>query len=681
MLLRTSLSTLANSEHNEKPPTMTECPRSLANKNLRQTADLHVRGLDKVQYEFYDRAALISFIKSCGKHKDLHKGSTVHADVLERGLLKNDIALSNALLSMYTKCGALSKAQEMFDELPARTIVSWNALITGYVRQGFGNRALACFEQMLDQGLSPNAVTYLCILKACGTIQAVDKGEEIHAELGRQGLLEKDLVLGTAVVDMYAKCGALTKAQAVFDQFQAQDPVMWNALLSGYVQNGFGHKALRCYKQMQDQGIHPDSVTFISVLKACGSTGAVDKGAEIHAELRKQGLLGRNIMLGTALVDMYSKCGAFAEALLVFDELPAPNVVTWNALITGYVQQGLCNEALQCLKRMKDHGLAPDNVTFICILTACGGLGAVEKGEEIHLEVEKQDLLRKDIVLGNALVDMYAKCGALENAREVLDKLQGRGVATWTALIAGYVQHGLDDDALSCYGQMRGEGTYPDDVTFGCILKACGNLGALQKGTEIHAEVGQQDKDSVLGTAVVDMYAKCGLLVMAQQVFDRLLVWNVAAWTALITGYAQAGQVEMVYNSFIHMTGQGIEPNVVTYVVLLTACSHAGLVDEGQMYFESMRAAYHIDPTLEHHVCMVDIFTRAGQFDQAVCVIDMVPSTDRLLLWSVMMGACRKWADVELGRLAFERALQLDQKFPTAFVCLSHLYAAAGMQD
>lgn len=646
-----------------------------------EKGNLRLKEESRVQYEFYDRRTLFNSIKSCGKHKDFHRGSSIHADVLERGLLKNDIALCNALLSMYTKCGALSKAQEMFDQLPARNVISWNALMTGYVQQGFGDKALACYGQMLDEGLSPNAVTYLCILKACSSIRAVDKGESIHAELGRQGLLGKDVVLDTALVDMYAKCGALSKAQAVFDKFQARDAIMWNALLSGYTQHGFGHEALDCYKRMQDEGVHPDAVTFLSVLKACGSTGAVEKGAQIHAELRRRGLLRKDVMLGSAVVDMYAKCSSFAEAREVFDELQAPNVVTWNALLAGYAQQGLGSEALLCFKQMQDHGLAPDTVSFICILTACASIGALEMGEVIHAEVDRQGLLGKDNVLGNALVDMYAKCGALEKAQKVFDKLQSRGVATWTALIAGYVHHGQDDEALSCYEQMRGEGIYPDDVAFGCILKACGNLGAVQKGKEIHGEAGQQDKDSVLGTALVDMYAKCGLLVKAQEAFDKLLVPTVAAWTALITGYAQAGLAHMVVKSFIKMTREGIEPNVVTYVVLLTACSHAGLVDEGQLYFETMSSVSHIDPTLEHHTCMVDILSRAGQFDEAVCVIEMVPLADRLLLWSVMMGASRKWADVELGRLAFEHAVQLDQKFPTAFICLSHLYAAAGMQD
>ncbi|KAH7443757.1 hypothetical protein KP509_02G049700 [Ceratopteris richardii] len=642
-----------------------------------------VHNTDKVspmgEHRFVDRTALFSLIKTCGKHKDLQRGSTVHTDVLERGLLKNDVGLFNALLSMYMKCGAPLKAQKMFDEQLMRNVVSWNALITGYVQQGLSDKALGCYEQMLDEGLSPNAVTFLCILKACGNTKDLDKGEAIHAEIGRQGLTEKDLVLGTALVDMYAKCGALHKAQSVFDSFNLQDTVMWNALLSGYAQNGLGHKVLSYYEQMKSKKIRPDSVTYIAVLKACGSIGALKKGTEIHHELRGQGLLYKDIMVGTALVDMYAKCGALVEAKGAFNELPAPNVATWNALIAGYAHKGMGKEALTCFEQMQDDGITPDMVTFVCTITACGSIRALEKGKEIHKEADRQGLLEKDNVLGNALIDMYAKCGSLDKAQETLDKLRKRDVATWTALIAGYVQHGLDDEALSCYARMREEGVHPDDVTFGCILRACGNLGAVLTGEAIHAEVGLQERDSVLGTALVDMYAKCGLLGKAQAVFDKLLVQSIAAWTALITGYGQIGWTEKVIDVFSKMTEEGIEPNLVTFIVLLTACSHAGLVDEGQMYFEKMISMYCIHPTSEHYTCIVDTLSRAGQFNMAICIIQTVPQADHLLLWSVMMGACRKWSDVELGKQVFEHAIMLDEERRAAYICLDHLYSASDL--
>ena len=616
--------------------------------------------------------------------QDLHTGSLIHAHILERGLLNKDISLGNALLGMYVKCGALAKAQDIFDELPARDVVTWNSLITGYAQHGLGHEALSCLQRMQDEGISPNTITFICILKSCGSIGAAEKGAEIHAEVSRQGLLDNNNVLCTALIDMYAKCGALAKAQGVFDTIQARDVVMWNSLIARYAQHGLGDEALSCFKRMRDEGPPPNRATFISVLKACGSIGAAQMGQEIHAEIGKQGLLEKDIVLGTALVDMYAKCGMLEKAQGVFDKLPAHNVVTWNALISGYTQHGLGDEALTCFSQMQQKGLSPNTVTFLCILNACGSIGAAEKGEEIHTEVSRQGLLEKDTALGNALVDMYAKCGALMKAQEVFDTLPARNVVTWNSLIAGYAQHELGDDALSCFGKMQDEGLSPDAVTFTCILKACASIGAAQKGEEIHSKVhkkGLSEKDMTLGNGLVDMYAKCGELVKAQRVFDKLPTRNLGTWTVLITGYTQVGNVSVVFDLFFRMIGEGLKPNLVTFSALLTACSHAGLVEEGQRYFEIMSTCYSIIPTLEHHICMVDIHSRAGHFEAAISMLEKVPSSDCLLMWSALMGSCWRWVNVELGRWAFEHAVQLDEKFTGAYSCMSNIYAAAGMSE
>ena len=201
------------------------------------------------------------------------------------GLLENNIALGNSLVDMYAKCGMLAKAQEVFEDLPNRNVVTWSALIAGYTRHNLGDEALKCFRRMQDEGISPNAVTFICILKACGSTASLHIGEEIHAEVKKQGLLGKDVVLATALIDMYAKCGVLRKSQQIFDKLRVRNVICWNSLISGYVEHEHVVQAYKCFRQMGEEGIFPDAVTFICILKACSRTGGLEMGKEIHEEI------------------------------------------------------------------------------------------------------------------------------------------------------------------------------------------------------------------------------------------------------------------------------------------------------------------------------------------------------------------------------------------------------------
>ena len=628
--------------------------------------------------------SILMLLKCCTREKDLCKGHRMHEDILERGLLKKSIYIGTALVDMYAKCGALSKAQLVFDELPTQNVVSWTALIGGYAQYGHGEKALCCFEQMQQKGLSPDALTYVCILKACGSIKDAQKGSEIHAEIVKHGMLGNDSVLGTALVDMYAKCGALAKAQQVFDVLPIQNTVSWNVLISGYCQHGHCEEALKCFQEMRCQGVSPNSITFACVLKICGKLGAVEKGKNIHEEMLREGYLENDSMLGNALVEMYAKCGDLAKAQDVFDNLNVWDVIGFTSLITGYEQHGYGDKALKCFEQMRSKGLSPDAMTFTCILKACGSMGAAETGKEIHADIVKEGLLVHDSVLGNALVDMYAKCGALGMAQQVFDEISIRDIVSWTSLISGYGKHGHGEETLSCFRRMQLEGLYPNTVTFACLLQTCGRLGAVEKGKEIHAELvkeGLLGQDTMLGNALVDMYSKCGEIGKAEEVFHKLPIRGVVAWTALIAGYSQLGRYDAVFNSFNRMIGEGIEPNMITFLVVLSACSSSGLVDEGQMYFEAMTTGYGIAPTIQHYTCMIDLFGRGGHFDKAVSMVGRMPSLDYLPAWLALLGACQKWGNLILGRLAFEHSIRLDEKCAAAYELMSTIYLAAGMQE
>ncbi|KAI5071883.1 hypothetical protein GOP47_0014134 [Adiantum capillus-veneris] len=628
-----------------------------------------------------DEHIIVSLIGACAKLKDLKCGQKLHKDASTNGLLLNDGLVGNALVDMYAKCGSFSKAHDVFDKLPSRNVVSWTTLIAGYAEHGQGEKALKCFEQMRQEGVHPNAITFLCSLKACGIAKASDKGRELHEEIAQSGL-EKDLVVGSTLVDMYAKCGLLSKSHEVLSQLHGRNVVSWNALIAGYAEYGPGEQALVCFRQMQYDGLSPDAATFVCSLKACVSIGDTDKGRELHAEAARAGFEG-DLLVGSTLVDLYAKCGSLIEAHEVFNKLPVRNVVSWTALIAGYAEYGQGREALILFEKMQHEGISPNAVTFVCSLKACGSIGASYQGQDLHAKAISKGL-DSHLLVGSALVDMYAKCGLIEKAQEVFDQLPTHNVVTWTALIAGFVESGHGEDALLQLEKMQEEGISPNAATFVCSLKACGNLGFTDRGRELHIDIARKglEKDPLVGSTLVDMYANCGTMETAQEVFDKLRGQSVISWNVLMAGYGQFGESENLFDTFDKMVGKGVKPNFVTFVNVLNACSHAGLVEKGQSFFEVMSKDFGIVPTVEHQSCMVDLLGRAGQLDNAVGIVKkMQIHPDVLVVWRIILGACQKWGNMELGKEAFLHAVGMDEKGGSAYVCMSNICADYDLQD
>ncbi|KAH7433254.1 hypothetical protein KP509_07G061700 [Ceratopteris richardii] len=474
---------------------------------------------------------------------------------------------------------------------------------------------------MQSEGISLDAVSFLCILNVCSHIGLVDKGKKIHDVVKNQGLLQNNVELGTALVDMYAKCGSLSKAKCVFDSLLHRDVVCWNALIVGYMHDGQGERALDCFKRMKHDGITPDATTYACMLKACASIGACDEGQKIHDEIERQGLLEVDIMVGNALVDMYAKCGKLSKAQEVLHQLLFRDVVSWNALITGFAQGGLGEQALSCFEKMQSEGISPDAISFLCILNVCSHLGLVEKGKKIHDVVKNQGLLQNNVELGTALVDMYAKCGALSKAKCVFDSLLHRDVVCWNALIIGYMHDGQGERALDCFKGMKHDGITPDATTCACMLKACASICACDEGQKIHDEIERQgllEVEIMVGNALVDMYAKFGRLSKAQEVLHQLPFRDVASWNALITGFAQGGSGEQALSCFEKMQSEGISPDAVSFLCILNVCSHLGLVDKGYKYFVNMTTKYGIIPNSKCFTCIIDLFGCAGHLEKAV---------------------------------------------------------------
>ncbi|KAH7288566.1 hypothetical protein KP509_31G031800 [Ceratopteris richardii] len=452
---------------------------------------------------------------------------------------------------MYAKCGQLGIAYQMLHINNCMDVFAWTDVITAFNQKQLSHDALTCYEQMQHRGIDPDGTAFACAMNACCNIRAVDKGEKIYSKIYQSGLLACDIVLGTSVVDMFVKCGALKKAQQVHEDLPQRNVVSWTSLMTGYAQRKYAVQTFKCFQQMLLEGLSPNAMTFVCILKVCGISESLSKGEDVHNMIVQQELLNKDIVLSTAIVDMYSKCGAFAKAYKVLRQLPVKNIPSWNALISGYVQQGLEKQALSSLELMQLEGLCPNEVTFLCILKACGNLGAVKQGEYVHDEIVRQGFLSNNILLGNALVHMYSKCGALEKAQQVLMELCVRDIASWNSLILGYAKNGQAGKALSCLEQMGGIGLSLDDVTSLCILKACSTTGMIKNA----------------GRHILNLKTKHDAMPNAKH------------FTCIMDALGRAGYLDSASKCILDI--QDFKFSEVLYASLLSACAKWGEMDIG----------------------------------------------------------------------------------------------------
>ncbi|XP_057858095.2 pentatricopeptide repeat-containing protein At5g27110-like isoform X1 [Cryptomeria japonica] len=626
-----------------------------------------------------DSSTFVSILTACAKMEALEQGMHIHQSIKDKGIL-SDVVVATALVDMYAKCGSIEKARELFDKIPQRNVISWNAMIAGYAQNGFVEKALETFHQMQLAGVKPNSTTYASIFPACAKMGDLELGMEIHQSIEDREILS-DAVVSTALVDMYGKCENLDKARELFDKIADRNVVSWTAMIAGYAQNGFLAKSLETFKRMQLAGVKPDSTTFVSILPACAKMGALDHGMGIHESIMEWGF-SSDIVVGNALVDMYAKCGSIEKARELFERMPQRDVASWNAMIAGYAQNGFVEKALETFNQMQLARVKPNSTTFASVLPACAKMGALEQGMEIHQSVTDRGIL-SDGIVATALVDMYAKCGIIDKARELFDRMSQRDVISWNAMIAGYAQNGLVEKALETFKQMQLAAIKPNSATFASILPACAKMGALEQGMYIHQSImeGGYLLDIIVGNALVDMYAKCGSIHKARELFDTMPQRDVISWNAMIGGYAQNGFCKDALKIFELMKHSGIYPDIVSFACVLCACSHAGLVDEGCTYFNQMSHSYSITPTVDHYVCMVDLLARAGYLEDTLNFIIKMPVKPVTLVWLCFLGACRSHMNIGLGVFSAMLLFELYPKNAASYVLLSNIYAEVGRWD
>uniref|UniRef100_A0A5B7C2K6 DYW domain-containing protein n=1 Tax=Davidia involucrata TaxID=16924 RepID=A0A5B7C2K6_DAVIN len=654
-----------------------------------------------------DNFAFPAVLKAITGLQDLNCGKQIHAAIAKLGYCSSSVTVSNTLLNMYGKCGVIGDMFKVFDRIPQRDQVSWNSMIAALCRFEEWELALEAFGLMQLEGVEPSSFTLVSVALACSNLSKRDGlrlGKQVHQYSLRIG--DWKTFTNNALMAMYAKLGRLDDSKAIFELFADRDVVSWNTMISSFSQNDRFYEALTFLHLMNLEGIRPDGVTIASVLPACSHLELLGVGMEIHAyALRNDELIG-NSFVGSALVDMYCNCRQIESGRRVFDGILDRRLGLWNAMLAGYSQNGFYEEALTLFMEMVGvSGLFPNPTTMTSVLPACVHSEAFSDKEGMHGYVVKMGFGR-DMYVQNALMDMYFRMGKLEISENIFGSMETRDLVSWNTMITGYVICGCHGDALILLHEMQRveeakiekNDDYedekrvpykPNSVTLMAILPGCAALAALAKGKEIHAYAIRNAlaSDVAVGSALVDMYAKCGCLNLSKRVFDGMTKRNVITWNVIIMAYGMHGKGEETLELFRSMvaegaSGGGVKPNEVTFIAIFAACSHSGMVNEGRNLFHKMKDAHGIEPTADHYACVVDLLGRAGQLEEAYQLINtMPPHFDKVGTWSSLLGACRIHQNVELGEISAKNLLELEPNVASHYVLLSNIYSSARLWE
>ncbi|KAF8412610.1 hypothetical protein HHK36_000579 [Tetracentron sinense] len=484
------------------------------------------------------------------------------------------------------------------------------------------------------------------LLLKCTTQLSMKQLLQIHAQLLTYAPLSLDP--NRIAVKLIGVCGAHSKlrhAALVFSQLPNPNVFAWNAILKAYAQNNQWAHTLRYfnYQLSSPTAPDPDEYTFTSVLKACAGLVAVPHGLMIHSFIIKGGFES-NLFVQNSLADMYFKFGCPVVARQLFDEMPVRDLVSWNTLVSGY-----------CL------------------------VGDIDSAKWFF-----DQMVEKNLISWSAMVTGYARSGNLDAARQLFDDMPERNVVSWNAMIAGYAQNEKYSDAICLFREMQQvSGLGPNDVTLVSVLSACAHLGALDLGKWIDWFINRSgmELNLFLGNALADMYAKCGCIAEGRRVFDLMQERDVISWSIIISGLAMHGHAQEAFGFFYEMLECRVKPNEVTFMGLLSACTHAGMVDKGLKYFNLMSQEYGITPMVEHYGCVVDLLSRAGRLDEAEDLINSMPIKPNVIVWGALLGGCRIYKDIRRGERVVQRILELDSAHSGSYVYLANVYASMGRLD
>ncbi|KAK6917058.1 Pentatricopeptide repeat [Dillenia turbinata] len=565
---------------------------------------------------------LISILQSCNDPCLLPQGRQVHAQITLGGY-GIDGPIGSKILGMYIFCGSILDAKNIFFRLDLGRCMVWNWMIRGFTLMGWFDFALLFYFKMLSVGTYPDKYTFPYVFKACNSLNAVSLGRWIHNMVSQMGL-EMDMYVGSSLVKFYADNDHISDARHVFDKMSEKDVVLWNAMLHGYAKSGDIDIAFELLKEMRFTDIQLNSVAFVSILSLCASEGMLKYGSVIHGLVMKYGL-ELDPPVANTLLAMYAKCQCLSDTRKLFDMMPQTDLVAWNGMMAGYVQNGLMSEALNLFSEMISSGVKPDSFTFASLLPSVSEAASLKQGKEIHCYIIRS-AIHVDVFLNSALIDLYFKCRKVDMASRIFKQSTYIDVVICTAMISGYVLHEMSSDALGIFRLLVHQRMRPTSVTLASVLPACAGLVALKLGKELHGNIlksGHEGSCFVSG-ALMDMYSKCGRLDLAHQVFRRTSRRDAILWNTMITNCAQNGTPENAIDLFRQMAMVGTNCDCVSISAALSACSNLPAAHYGkEIHGFMVRHAFNSDV----FACsaLVDFYAKCGSLDFAQRVFNMMP--------------------------------------------------------
>ncbi|KAM3362779.1 pentatricopeptide repeat-containing protein, chloroplastic [Capsicum galapagoense] len=646
-----------------------------------------------------DNFVFPAVLKAVTGLQDLNLGKQIHGAVVKFGYDTTSVTVANSVIHLLGRCGgSVHDVYKVFDRISQRDQVSWNSLINALCKFEEWELALEAFRLMGLDGFEASSFTLVSMALACSNLPRTDGlrlGKQVHGYSLR--LDDRRTYTNNALMSMYAKLGRVDDARAVFELFADWDIVSWNTIISSFSQNNQFQEALDNFRVMIQEEIKLDGVTISSVVPACSHLALLDVGKQIHCYVLKNEDLIGNSFVDSALVDMYCNCQQVESGRRAFDSALKRSIGLWNAMLAGYTQNGFFTEALMLFTEMVEFsGLNPNPITIASVLPACVHCEEFTVKEVIHGYVIKLGFADEKYV-ENALMDLYSRMGKINISKYIFDNMESKDIVSWNTMITGFVVCGYHEDALIMLREMqttkRNNDTEnnvefrlkPNSITLMTVLPGCASLVALAKGKEIHAYAIRNAlaMDVAVGSALVDMYAKCGCLDVAKRVFDSMTTKNVITWNVLIMAYGMHGNGEEALELFRMMVLEGkVKPNNVTFIAIFAGCSHSGMVDQGRQLFRKMKNAYGIEPTADHYACIVDLLGRAGHLEEAYQLVnEMPPEYNKIGAWSSLLGACRIHHNVELGEISARNLFELDPHVASHYVLLSNIYSSAGIWE
>ncbi|XP_022897015.1 putative pentatricopeptide repeat-containing protein At5g08490 [Olea europaea var. sylvestris] len=649
----------------------------------------------------------------------LSAGKCIHSYAIKSGM-ESLTLVGNAIVSMYAKCGLVLDASSVFHGIADKDVVSWNAVIAGFAENKLVDDAFQLFQWMIKGQIVPNYATVANILSICsglGEIVGYRYAKEIHCYVLRHAELGDEVTVVNALLSCYLRLGQIREAESLFWRMKLWDLVSWNSIIAGYVSNGEWLKALQMFQEfLVVEKIEPDSVTLLSILPACALLSNLHVGKQIHGFVVRRRALFEDTSVGNALISIYAKSGCIEAAFSTFLLIPRRDVISWNTLLDALCENVLDTEFFEVLNWMLREGIKPDSVTILAVVRYLSSLSIVDKIREAHGFSLRSGLLLSgaEPTLANALLDAYAKCGNMVFASKLFESLsRNRNVITCNSMISGYAANGLQDDAnllfqsmperdlttwnlmlqvyaqnqfpdeaLNLFQELQFHELKPDAMTIMSILPVCTQKASLHMLRQCHGYVVRAYFEDVhLKAALLDVYSKCGNINSAYKFYKSMPERDLVVSTAMVGGYAMHGMGEEALGVFYHMLEFGVKPDHVIITAVLSACSHAGLINEGLMIFDSIEQVYHMKPSMEQYACTVDLLARGGQVKEAFTFVNQMPVAANANIWGTLLGACKTYHEVDIGRVVADHLSKMETSDIGNYIVLSNLYAADARWD